>query len=278
MVDCSCIICDSIEHTFYKEFLDKRNKKKYTLVKCKCDFIYLNPRLPESEIVDYYNVPNYLPHSNTKNFSNKLYKVCQQLTFKWKYRLIRSYKRKINKLLDIGGGQGEFVYFMNKKCISAYNYEPYSNLNSKYIIKDLNNNLRFDIITLWHSLEHVYDIKSLFDIINNILDDKGYLVIAIPNHNAYERKKYFKKEWVAYDLPRHLYHFNDNTFNKLVKKYGYKIIESHTMFQDTLFNIILSFKGYNLIKLIYIIFTSFVAIMFNKKVSSSMVYICKKQL
>jgi len=277
MVVCSCIICDSIEYTFYKE-LKNKNDEKYTLVKCDCGFIYLNPRLAESEIADYYNVPNYLPHSNTKNLSNKLYKASQQLTLRWKYRLIGKYKNKINKLLDIGGGQGEFVSFMNKKCISAYNYEPYSNYNSKYLIKDFNDNLRFDIVTLWHSLEHVYDVKSLFDIINNKLDDKGYLIIAIPNYDAFERKKYFKKKWIAYDLPRHLYHFNNNTLNELVKKYGYKIIESHTMFQDTLFNIILSFKGYNIIKLIYIIFTSLIAIILNKKVSSSMVYICKKQL
>ena len=275
MKHCSCIVCNSKEYVLYDKIKDNNNNE-FILVKCRCGFVYLNPQLPESEIGKYYNVSNYLPHTSKINLISAIYKIVQQLTMRWKLSLIRKYKKDINNLLDIGGGKGEFVSFINKQHICAFNDEPFLK-NNKFSINANKEKLKFDIITMWHSLEHIYDVSYLFETINNVLEDNGYIIIAVPNFDAIERRKFFKKNWIAYDLPRHLYHFNYKTFGAFMNKKGYKIINSHTMFQDTMFNIFFSFKGYNLLKLAGVMLSSLIAIFFDKRVSSSLVYICQKQ-
>ena len=273
-----CIICQSSKGEFYKNIKNRIDiKESYSLVKCLCGLVYLNPRLPENEIKKYYNTPNYLPHSYNNTIINLLYNNFQKITFIWKYKLLKKYNKSCNNLLDIGGGKGEFVSYLNKKNIKSYNYEPYLETKKKYSKRTLANNNEFDVITLWHSLEHIYNIDELFDSLNKNLKIGGYVFIAIPNHDAYERKKFFKDNWVAYDLPRHLYHFNYFTFEKLVNKYKYKIIGSHRMIQDTLFNTIFSLNNNNIIKLIYINILTLIATIFNKKSSSSLLFICEKQ-
>ena len=72
------------------------------------------------------------------------------------------------------------------------------------------------------------------------------MVIATPNVLASEIK-FLSKEWIAWDIPRHLYHFSHKTLALLLKKYGWKIIDTQNMRQDTLFNIYMSLKGEGLI-------------------------------
>ena len=136
-----------------------------------------------------------------------------------------------------------------------------------------------NIITMWHSLEHVHNIEELFKLIIEKIKDDGFLILAVPNIDAYERK-FFKFNWVAYDLPRHLYHFNYQTMKKLLSKYNFEILEANPIFQDTLFNIVLSFPMlslFNVLKTLYLSFISFLKISNNKNFSSSRIYICRKK-
>ena len=83
-------------------------------------------------------------------------------------------------------------------------------------------NNSFDIITMWHVLEHVYnldkDIKRIYD----ILDSNGRLVIAVPNMNSFDARHY-KSYWAAYDVPRHLYHFKEHDIARLLLNYGFQL-------------------------------------------------------
>ena len=268
-----CIICNSSKSSDYLIFQDTLNDHIFNLVKCKCGLIFLNPRPDNIEMTKYYNEV-YLPHLNErKKIFDKVYSFIQKFTFKWKLKIIERYSGKFNSVLDIGGGSGTFCKYLQNKNKFARNYDPYY---YKEDSKDFNDDVdSYDLITLWHSLEHMHDIDSIFSDINVKLKENGFLYIAVPNHLAYERP-YFDVSWSAYDIPRHLYHFKPETISKLLNKYNFEIVNYHSMIQDTFFNIFLS-KKFNILKKIYILFVSVLVIFFNKEKSSSLLYICKRK-
>ena len=262
-----CPICYSSDYSHYISVKDRFNIDKnieFDLVKCKCDFIFLNPRPSELEISKYYKSNNYSPHSK----NGILYRIAQKISFFWKYHLIKKYKNKCT-ILDYGSGKGDFSFYMNKKGFKVDNYEPI--LKSKNVTKD-----NYDIVSMWHSLEHIHDLKKTFSKISAFLKDDGFLIVAVPNIDAIERK-YFKEKWCAYDAPRHLYHFNEKSISQLLDKYNFKIIKSMNIVQDTFYNIYLSLGKKRFLYFIYLSFFSLIKILLNSKKSSSKLYICTKK-
>ena len=271
----NCQICNSNSHKEYIIVKDRFNisDDSFQIVKCKCEFIYLNPRPSEKEISKYYSNETYSPHSKTSIF----YKLAQFFSFRWKYNLINRYAKQNMQILDYGSGKGEFGSYLEKKGFNVNNYEPIlDNLDGSNF---LNSNKKYNIITLWHSLEHIHDLAKALNQINQSLDKKGYIFLALPNIDAAE-KYFFNQNWVAYDAPRHLYHFNEKSLRKLLSVHGFEIIQSKTIFQDTFYNIYLSIKSQNIIikffKFSFMSIMSFFTILFNKNKSSSKLYICVK--
>lgn len=270
-----CIVCNSNTNVKVNNFnIGKGNS--FTLVKCKCDLIFLNPRPDINSIKKYYD-SQYLSNKERNSF---YYKSLQKISFNWKYRLIKSiFSNNNGTLLDIGGGDSSFSDFICRKNWTAYSYDIN---NNKFTLPDLlrlkDNSI--DLITLWHSIEHFHNINEIFTIIKNKLKPNGYLMVACPNVNAAEIS-ILKNNWVAYDIPRHLYHFTPDTLNSYIKKFSFSIISKKIMYQDIIFNIFLSLRNYNLVlRLFYFIFIFFYSltnIFFNTDKSSSYTYICKKQ-
>ena len=155
----------------------------------------------------------------------------------------------------------------------SYSYDKF--YNSRSNIKSLSSldSNSFKCITLWHSIEHMYDINDVFKNINNLLNDDGYLFIACPNINASE-VDILKENWIAYDIPRHLYHFSINTMEKFLSKHHFKIVDIQNLKMDTLYNVFIS-KNINIFKKIYVYLKSVTAQFFNKEKSSTIVYVCK---
>ena len=76
---------------------------------------------------------------------------------------------------------------------------------------------QFDVITMWHVLEHVPNLKEYISQIRKLLKPNGVLVVAVPNYKSYDAS-YYKEFWAAYDVPRHLWHFSQTSISKLFKK------------------------------------------------------------
>ena len=268
-----CPICNSEDFNNYINLKDrfKISDSTFKLVKCKCNFIYLNPRPKEDNISKYYKHINYSPHSEVGLF----YRLAQKFSFRWKYKLIKRYYTDDSKLLDYGSGKSEFGKFLEKKGIDVNNYEPILKTEDK-------NNLeqKYKIITLWHSLEHIHNLSKCLNSIISMLKPEGVVIIAVPNINAAEIS-FFKDEWIAYDAPRHLYHFNEKSIKNLLSNHGLKIIKSQTILQDTFYNILLSIKTKNIIlkllKFLFISSISYFKIIFNSNSSSSKLYLCIKK-
>ena len=140
------------------------------MLQCTCGFIYLNPRPSSKEINYYYQSEHYDPFRVSSNgIWNKVYHYVQKFSLCWKYKIIRKYIQG-GRLLDIGGGKGEFADFIHKKeGWDVTLQDSFADLDrtengSIFVseLSDINPNIKFDVITLWHSLEHIHDIKNLF--------------------------------------------------------------------------------------------------------------------
>ena len=111
------------------------------------------------------------------------------------------------------------------------------------------------VITLWHVLEHVTDLEDTITFFKSTLNKDGILIIAVPNPASYDAK-YYKEYWAAYDVPRHLYHFEENTVKQLFSNYKFQLIETKPMKFDSFYVSMLSEKyktgSVNLVKAFWI--------------------------
>jgi len=283
----SCIICDSDINLPFIKVSDRFSCKVFQVVKCECSFKYLSPRPKFNEMASYYENDKYEPHrTQIKSSFDSLYKWVQKHSLKWKYSHISQFI-KTGSLLDIGGARGEFCSYYqsrgwqaslqdsSKKARSFAEKNKITTFASLPKIK----NKQFNLITLWHSLEHIHEIEKLFSEIDRLIIENGVLVIAVPNQGAPERK-WFKEEWAPWDAPRHLYHFNYEQLSVLLLKYGWSIQCSKVMLQDTPYNILLSLKSKSIIQITrgaFIFLYSVIRILIGGvKSSSSFMVICKK--
>ena len=188
---------------------------------------------PESEkLSKYYESENYISHTNeANNVVNRLYKLARVFTIREKSNLLQERGKK-GRLLDIGCGTGDFLFYNQKKgwetagvevnesarkmAESKLKQDLYSRLSN------VDNSKPFSAITLWHVLEHVESLEDTCNIIRSLLSPEGTLLVAVPNYESYDAR-YYQQYWAAYDLPRHLHHFTKKSMAKLWHKYGMNI-------------------------------------------------------
>lgn len=249
--------CPSCKHTSYTNFIIctdySVSQESFALVRCnKCNLVFTNPRPDEQKIIDYYQSDAYISHSNKSNsLINVVYKLSRQLTLRSKYRLIKSYSSS-GRILDFGSGTGHFIEYMANKGWDATGYEPYLTKRGesgvKYLkdIQKLKEKEKFHVITAWHVIEHVHELRNTLKLLRKRLTKGGYLFVAIPNINSYDAAHY-KNYWAAYDVPRHLYHFSQSSFKTFASKLKMNVVDIHPMKLDAYYVSWLSekYKGSN---------------------------------
>ena len=209
--------------------------ENFELYKCvSCGFVFTQNHPDESAMPKYYESYDYISHSDTsKGLSNKLYRIVRRIMLRRKRYLIQKNTGLIKgTLLDIGCGTGYFGGAMkeagwqvtgieiNEKARTHATSRFGFNVISPEEISSLSSG-GFDCITLWHVLEHFHDPFKYFSDISNLLKPDGLCVVALPNCSSSDAKHY-GKFWAAYDVPRHLWHFEPSTFNLFLKKVGFR--------------------------------------------------------
>jgi predicted SAM-dependent methyltransferase len=94
---------------------------------------------------------------------------------------------------------------------------------------------------MWHVLEHVPRLNQRIEDLKRLIKPNGIIIIAVPNSDSLDAKIY-KENWAAYDVPRHLYHFNPNDINLLFKYHGMKMFRILPMIFDSFYVSMLSEK------------------------------------
>jgi 2-polyprenyl-3-methyl-5-hydroxy-6-metoxy-1,4-benzoquinol methylase len=247
----NCPICG---HGVFKHYLDVKDnmitKEDFKIVECEnCTFRFTNP-IPElSDIGKYYKSEDYVSHSSTdKGIMNKLYQKVRKKTLKEKKQLLDKVAHP-KSILDIGCGTGHFLKYLSEFDYQLLGLEPdddarafakESGVNAEPLdqLHHLENE-KWDAITMWHVLEHVYDLQKDFKKFVDLLVPGGYLFVAVPNHNSLDAKIYGDK-WAAYDVPRHLYHFRENDIELLAKNYNLSLEEVVPMRFDSYYVSMLS--------------------------------------
>ncbi len=250
----TCPACnhDRIEkvNTIRDHFLSKTD---FDIWKCNnCLLLFTNPRPFPEDLQAYYQSDEYLSHdASDKGLVARAYKSIRNIALDQKYRLIGQYKKE-GKILDVGCGTGEFLHHMKKKGWETTGIEPAKQARdfagSTYALDvypeenlDTFPRSSFDVISLWHVLEHVSDLNGRIDQLKKLLKDDGLLVFALPNHLSPDALHY-KNYWAAWDVPRHLYHFSQESFSNLMKQHALNIISTRPMKFDAYYVSLLSEK------------------------------------
>jgi 2-polyprenyl-3-methyl-5-hydroxy-6-metoxy-1,4-benzoquinol methylase len=212
--------------------------------------LFTNPR-PEAEQAGYfYKSENYISHSNTqKGFINKLYHAVRNITLKQKTNLIQGDQQGTKNLLDIGCGNGHFLHACQQRGWNTFGMEldpdtaeRAASLTGQSIFPNLQaipDEPQFELISLWHVLEHVYEIDAYFEFFKKRITPSGKLLLALPNSKSFDAH-YFKEYWAAYDVPRHIYHFNPETIQSVAKKHGFKLKKQRGQIFDSFYIALLS--------------------------------------
>ena len=223
----NCLICNSHDNDILYDAVPDRFSpdKRFTEVKCRnCGFVFLSPRPMEEEMAEFYDLEEYQPHNLSKtSLFDRLYRKIRIKNSINKRKLIEKHLNTGN-LLDIGCGTGDFLSEMKAHnwFVSGMETAP----DARKIAEDKDIKIAdelwkveksFDVITMWHVLEHVHRVENMFDNIKRLLKPEGYLIIAVPNIESLDAR-FYKYNWVALDAPRHLYHFRPRDISDLLTK------------------------------------------------------------
>ena len=215
------------------EFLTKED---FHICEClNCGLLYTMPRPDKEKIGAYYKSEAYYSHQeNKKGFIPKVYERVKSINLKYKYRLATSGMQS-GKLLDIGCGVGDFLHTAEMhgwECIGVEPSEDAKTIAQKRMkgtiitseeLESFSDGA-FDVITMWHVLEHVDDLRWQVAQLQRLVKPSGRVVIAVPNYKSYDGQ-YYKEHWAAYDVPRHLNHFHRITLSKIFKTSGLELVK-----------------------------------------------------
>ena len=243
-----CPICQSETVDTFSQIKDHFGQAEHFEVKecTTCTLRFTNPRPNEKEIVTYYKSNSYVSHGDSKGaVFDYIYSTLRQINLNYKLRLIRSYSSG-DSLLDYGSGNGAFLSFMRKADFQVEGVEPDpeareqvpANITVNANLDDLQHGI-YDVITSYHVMEHVHQLNNTLSNLVDLLTNKGTIHIALPNHLSYDAKHY-QTFWAGYDVPRHLYHFNQKSFNKLIERHQLSLVTVKPLKLDSYYVSLLS--------------------------------------
>jgi 2-polyprenyl-3-methyl-5-hydroxy-6-metoxy-1,4-benzoquinol methylase len=221
------------------------------LIDEETELLITSPRPDDVNLSKYYESDDYISHSNShKSVFTKIYQIVRNYTLRQKIKLINSFGSKEKTLLDIGAGTGEFLFECHKDGWKVEGIEP--NMNARKLAEEKTGTKlktqiselgteRYDVITMWHVLEHVPNLTEYVSQLNDLLNSNGTIIVAVPNHKSFDAS-YYGKFWAAYDVPRHLWHFSQTSIQKLFARENMKVNQILPMKFDAFYVSLLSEK------------------------------------
>ncbi len=198
----------------------------YDIMRCQtCHLAFTDARSapPPNEL--------YPPFEQTDTAAQRGARAALSLFSLQRARLVEAAKRS-GRLLDYGAGSGAFARFMASRGFQAVGLEPFS------LGKTLEEpNLRlvraplasvkaelgtFDVVTMWHVLEHLEHPVPLLEELRSLLAPGGVLIVSVPNFASWQ-SQVFRGSWFHLDPPRHLLHFEPETLTSCLTRAGFTV-------------------------------------------------------
>lgn len=207
------------------------------------------PVPPLGELSKYYESKDYISHTDDKKgLLQALYQLVKSWSLRNKVNLITKQNRGEGSLLDVGAGTGDFLIEAKKQNWEIYGMEPNSSALKLARQKGLSlesslaafGSKKFDVVTLWHVLEHIPNLDEIISQLSELVKPGGTLIVAVPNFKSYDAK-YYGKFWAAYDVPRHLWHFSQASMVKLFRT-NFNLTSTQPMIFDSFYVCLLSEK------------------------------------
>ncbi len=251
----NCPVCgaNSFKEVFEAPYF-RGDGELFYIKECKaCELWVTSPRPADDELAPYYETGEYISHNDKKEgLIDYLYHTVRSISLKRKLSLItRANGGKTGELLDYGAGTGFFTAVARNAGWTVDGVEPSSQARDvareRHGIKlvspeDMNwGKDDFDVITLWHVLEHLPNLNEHFINFSNSLKPGGCLVIAVPNHESHDSGIY-GNQWAALDVPLHLYHFKKRNIQMLGQAHSLDLVEIKNMPFDSFYVSLLSEK------------------------------------
>jgi 2-polyprenyl-3-methyl-5-hydroxy-6-metoxy-1,4-benzoquinol methylase len=173
------------------------------------DILITSPQPSLDNLGKYYESVDYISHTDSKrSLFEKAYHFVKGIALKNKLKLINSSSSSKGKLLDIGAGTGDFLLTAKENGWKTIGVEPSEKAKAIAIQKGIQfvvstqelESHSFDVITMWHVLEHVPNLDNQIKELKRLIKPNGTIIIAVPNFKSYDAK-YYGKFWAAYDVP-----------------------------------------------------------------------------
>lgn len=238
----SCLICNSEKSVCLFPAKDYITGDKFSIYKCsECGCVFT--RSGADSIEKYYQGSYY---GRRKSFVERSINYSRLR----KVSGLPGVKSDLS-ILDIGCGNGSFLFLLSKKGweVSGTEAAPESHFISKVISarickKDLPEckypDNKFDIITMWHTLEHFARPLAYLSEAKRSLKGGGFLIAEIPNFRSFQ-SSLTRDNWFHLDVPRHLAHYDPATVSSILNSAGFSVLRiSHFSFIYSLFGFIQS--------------------------------------
>lgn len=251
------------------DILHKTTQEFFVITKCRnCGLQFLNPRPTKEEIGRYYSEEYsfHAAHHPAKRIVTALLSWLANSPLSVLLNIIPGLNRRLSvyvapniedpvrkyfrggRILDIGCGSGVLAHFWGrkgallayKKFAGVYGVEVAdkareslagSGITAFKSLADVTGDLRFEIIRMNWSLEHVHSPSEYFGFIEARLAKGGKAIIAVPNYDGL--LYLLSKDCV--EVPIHLYHFRRQDIANYAEKFGLKIIEFQTFSYPQMF-------------------------------------------
>lgn len=217
------------------------------------DMLITSPQPFPENLGRYYESNDYISHTDSKrSLFEKAYHFVKGIALKNKLNLINNCSPSKGNLLDIGAGTGDFLLTAKQNGWNTIGVEPSEKAKEIAIGKgiqfsdsteELESN-SFDIITMWHVLEHVPNLELQIKELKRLVKPNGTIIIAVPNFKSYDAN-YYGKFWAAYDVPIHFWHFSKTAIKLLFDKEDIKLEKVLPMKFDSFYVSLLSEKYKN---------------------------------
>ena len=250
----ACPICGSADIAAKLEVQDRSvSQETFTIQQCAgCGLQFTNPRPDAASIGKYYESAAYVSHNSAaRGLVNRVYRVARFFTMRRKVALITQLNGgQAGRLLDYGCGTGHFLARAKGAGWQVTGLEPHAGARQEAAARVGQPIMEaaalttlppasFDVVTLWHVLEHVHTLQETLAQLVAALRPGGQLLIAVPNPDSLDARHY-RQHWAAYDVPRHLYHFVPATVRRLLAPHGLRLTQTLPLVLDAYYVSMLS--------------------------------------